>query len=503
MSAFEDDGGIVLERVRKKRTNGSNGHATAAIFTPNPGTPYTDLGNAERLAKRFGHELRFCDSRGGWLVWDGMRWKANDAGEAQRRAHLVARSLYEEAALIAADAAIEVDADERKRIQSRADQCLQHARRTEHASRLSAMLDVGRSVLPIAVGADEVDRDPWLLNAQNGTLDLRTGALREHEPGDLITRVCGTSYDPHATAPTFERFLAEVQPDAEVRSYLARLFGYACVGLVREHVLGVCWGHGSNGKSVLLDTVTHVLGDYAKPGPTSLVVANGFGDPHPTDVASCAGSRLIVVHETKRGVSFDASKVKLLTGGDRLTARFMRKDFFTFVPTHTLIMLSNYKPSADGSDAALWRRVQLCPFDVVIPDDRQDKSLGETIRTSEAPGVLRWLIDGCREWQARGLDPPPIVREQTEAYRLSEDSITEFLEERCVRVPDHRQPAGALFAAYKRWCEERGTPPGRGNDFAEELVARGMRRVTSGGRRFYEGVMLSPPPDQGEEDRRW
>jgi putative DNA primase/helicase len=464
-------------------------------FAPEPGTTYTDLGNAERLAKRHGHELRYCDKRGGWHVWDGMRWKENEAGGAERRAHLVARSLYEEAALIAREAAEEPDPDARKRIQSRADQCMQHAKRTEHASRLSAMLEVGRSVLPIAVSADEVDVDPWLLNAQNGTIDLRTGELRPHDPRDLITRVCGAAYDPNAEAPRFQRFLEEVQPDPAVRSYLARLLGYSCVGLVREHVLGVCWGSGQNGKSVLLDSVTAVLGDYAKPGPSSLIVTQKNAEPHPTDVASCVSSRLVVVHETRRGVGFDASKVKLLTGGDRLTARFMRGDFFDFVPSHTLIMLSNYKPSADGSDAALWRRVQLCPFNIVIPEERRDGTLGETIRSTEASGVLRWLVDGCREWQARGLDPPPIVREQTEAYRASEDSIAEFIDERCSRVAGHRAPASELYAAYKRWSDEHGARPVRANDFSAELMGRGFHRTSIGGRRFYEGIGLQAPAD--------
>jgi putative DNA primase/helicase len=282
---------------------------------------------------------------------------------------------------------------------------------------------------------------------------------------------------------------------------LARLFGSAAVGLVRDHVLAVFWGCGANGKSVLLEVLMYVFGAYAKPGPSSLIVANGSHEPHPTDVASCVGSRLVVVHETKRGAAFDASKVKLLTGGDMLTARHMRQDFFAFRPSHTLVMLSNYRPEADATDAALWRRVQLVPFDVVIPEAQRDVELAEKLK-SEASGILRWIVDGALEWQRIGLSPPAAVREQTEAYRTSEDVIGAFLEECTDRIAGHRQPAGALYSAFKRWCDAQGARPARGNDFAAELSGRGFRSARTSSGTFYAGIMLrSAGDDQDWGDR--
>lgn len=313
----------------------------------------------------------------------------------------------------------------------------------------------------------------------------------------MITRCCPVEYDPNASAPTFKKFLGEIQPKQEVPDYLARLFGYAAAGVVREHALGVLWGPGANGKSVLADVVIHALGDYAKPGPSSLIVTDGKHTPHPTDVASCVGSRLVIVHETKRGASFDASKVKLLTGGDRLTARHMRQDFFVFDPTHTLVMLSNYKPEADANDGALWRRVQLIPFDVVIPPDEQDRELADKIKTSEAAGVLRWIVQGALQWQKQGLNPPKVIRDQTKAYRDAEDVIGRFIEERCIKHELAKVKAGVLYEAFKDWCQSQGERAVRGNDFFNELIGRGYEKVATSQGRVYHGLGLHAEDDEG------
>lgn len=453
------------KRARKKR--------------PRKGGERTELDLAERLVQRFGGELRYCRALGGWHVWSGTHWQRDDREHARECVKAIARELAEEAAAL-------MDED-----------TFRAAKRAGSAGGVSAILDLARSTPGIVFAPDDANRDPWLLNCTNGTIDLRTGALRPHDRADLITRCCAAPFDPSASAPTFARFLEEVQPSADVRAYLARLFGYAAVGVVRDHVLGVLWGPGANGKSVLADVVAHVLGEYARPGPSTLIVRDGGHQPHPTDVASCVGARLVVVHETSRGASFDASKVKLLTGGDRLTARHMREDFFTFAPTHTLVMLSNYKPSADASDAALWRRLQLVPFDVTIPEERRDPLLADAIK-GEAPGVLRWLVDGALAWQRVGLAPPAIVREQTEAYRSSEDTIGAFLEERTVRLASASVKAGALYAALKSWCEDTGARCPRGNDFAAELVGRGLVRVRSAGGYVYRGLGLRVDGEESE-----
>jgi len=443
----------------------------------------TELELSDAFTARFSDEVRFCGALGGWFVWTGTHWTRDELERVRELVKVIAQELADQAVAL-------MDKNTFK-----------SACRAGSAAGVAAILALARSAPGIVFAPDDANRDPWLLNCASGTVDLRTGTMRPHERGDLITRCAPVDFDASAEAPLFERFLSEVQPDAEVRAYLARLFGCAAVGLVRDHVLAVLWGCGANGKSVLADTVMHVLGTYSKPGPSSLIVANGTHAPHPTDVASCVGSRLVVVHETSRGASFDASKVKLLTGGDRLTARHMREDFFDFTPSHTLVMLSNYRPAADATDSALWRRVHLVAFDVVIAEERRDTGLAEKLR-GEAPGVLRWIVEGSLEWQRLGgLRPPEKVREQTEAYRSSEDVIGAFLEERTQRVPGNAQPAGALYAAFAVWCKGQGAHAVRGNDFAAELLGRGYRKDTRNTGAFYVGIGLrSERNDDGRDE---
>ncbi len=440
----------------------------------------TELQMSEVFVARFGAELHYCDDLGGWFAWTGTHWELDTLERRREYVKTIARGIASEAAAL-------LDAD-----------TFRSAKRAGSAAGVNAILDLARSTPGIIFSPDDANRDPWLLTCTTGTIDLRTATLRPHDRADLITRCCPVAYDPQAEAPRFRQFLAEILRP-EVADFLARLFGCAAAGVVRDHVLGVLWGKGQNGKSVLAEVMMHVFGDYAKPGPSSLIVANGSHEPHPTDVASCVGSRLVIVHETKRGATFDASKVKLLTGGDRLTARHMREDFFAFTPSHTLVMLSNYRPEADATDAALWRRVLLVPFEVVIPEANRDAKLGEKLR-AEAPGILRWLVEGCLAWQRDGLAPPTVVREQTEAYRSSEDVIGAFLDERTVRVTGHRQPAGTLYAAFKSWAEAQGSKPARGNDFAAELVGRGFRRDTVRAGTFYLGIMLRSEHDDDRSD---
>jgi len=436
----------------------------------------TELQLSEKFVREFGKNHRYCAPLGGWFSWTCTHWEPDARGRAAEAVKQMARDIGAEAAAL-------LDPN-----------LFKDATRAGSAAGVRAILELARSAPEIAFSPEEADSDPWLLNVQNGTLDLRTGKLRSHARRDLITKCCPVAYDPNAKAPRFEKFLSEIQPRLDVRDFLARCFGYAVIGIVREHVLIVYWGPGANGKSVLVDVVTHVLGDYAKPGPSSLIVDDG--KQHPTDVASCFGSRLVVVHETKRGASFDASKVKLLCGGDRLTARYMRQDFFDFAPTHTLVMLSNYRPQADSTDAALWRRVQLVPFDVVIPPEKQDRELAEKIKSAESAGLLRWIVDGAVQWQKQGLNPPDVVREQTAAYRAAEDVIGQFLEERCVRLKAASVRAAALYSTFKSWCSDTGANVVRMNDFSAELQARGFERKRDSRGAAYHGIGLHALEDE-------
>lgn len=451
------DGGVVELDSRRRRKPGPKGGDR------------TEIEIAEMVIAASGDELRFCADLGGWHVWTGTNWARDERQRARECVKAIARKLAD-------DSAKKLDQD-----------LFRAAKRAASSLGTSSILAVMQSDPRIVFAPNDANRDPWLLNARNGTVDLRTGELRPHDRRDLITRCAAAAYVPGAPAPRFDAFLAEVQPDPEVRAYLRRVFGYSACGVVREHVLVVLWGPGANGKSVLAEIIMHALGDYAKPAPPSLIVEQHHAH-HPTDIASCLGSRLVVVHETRRGASFDASKVKQLTGGDRLEARFMRQDFFTFTPSHTLVMLSNYRPEADATDAALWRRINLVPFAYVVPEDRRDPALAETIKREEIDGALAWIVGGCVDWQARGLAPPTLVLAQTESYRAAEDTIAAFLAERCVAIEGARVKAGALYEAFASWCKATGARVASGRDFAAEIIGRGYERKETGAGRFYIGL---------------
>ena len=236
----------------------------------------------------------------------------------------------------------------------------------------------------------------------------------------------------------------------------------------------------------------HAFGDLATVGPASLVDrSDSKHEAHPADLMTCFGRRLVVVHETRKRAEIDAAKVKKLTGGDTVTARYMGKDWCTFGPTHTLLLLSNFKPGADARDGGLWRRLQIVPFSVVIPEEQQDQTLAERIKADEARGVLRWIVEGARDYLAEGLHPPAKVVEQTAVYRTASDSFAEFLADCTVTGPAYTVRAGQLIKSHRAWCQLHGLEPMRGNEVADELQARGFRRRKTMHGATYHGLQLS------------
>jgi putative DNA primase/helicase len=449
----------------------------------------TDLRNAERLVEWYGENLRYCSSWGKWLAWDGVRWAVDDLGRARECAKEVARRLLSIAEnarneatkkLSAATQADDASAKESaKKDLSRALQECAHAIQTQNASRILAMLKVAESDPRLTVHHEKLDADHWLLNCQNGTVDLRSGALKKHDRANLITRLAPVDFDPNADASQWEAFLTfAMGGDTKLVGFLRRVIGYALTGDVREHVLVFCWGNGGNGKSTFVGTVLAMMGDYATPAPRGLLFRSRGGDRHPTELSTLHGRRFVLCSEVEEGQAFDESLVKDLTGGDPVECRRMREDFWSFLPTHKLWLSGNHKPIVRGDDNGIWRRLRLVPWTVTVAKDQQDKELPTKLRLG-LPGILAWAVRGCLEWQKVGLDEPSSVDQATQEYRAESDVLGQWFREHLVFDPNAVIARSALRQEYEKYCEEIGIQPLAARRFAGRLRERGVSETTT------------------------
>jgi putative DNA primase/helicase len=447
-----------------------------AARDPLPDEPMTELGYARRLIKVYGGRLRFVVAWNRWLIWDGTRWVHDSDGQAQRWMKVIARTVTSAVLLDRADKDV-----------------LRAARRAESNAGVKGALTLASTEPEIAVCPDDLDTDPYLLNCGNGILDLRTGQLGPHEPGKLLTKMAGAHYDPAAAGPEFAKFLERIQPSEDLRDYLRRLLGQALDGTVTAHILPIFCGDGANGKSTLVDAVMTALGDYADAADPDLLRARTF-DAHPTGVADLHGLRLALLHESDAGHRLAEGTVKRLTGGDRLKARRMREDFWSFKPSHTFVMLTNHKPVVGGTDEGIWRRLRLVPFEVVIPPEERDEDLGYKLG-DEARAVLAWLVSGYRDWQLGGLAEPQQVIEATDAYRAESDPLGRFLAARCLHMPACHVGSTELFIAYERWCQAERQDPGTPTAFGTAMKAKGFESYRSNGIR-WRGIGLAAEDGQ-------
>jgi putative DNA primase/helicase len=437
----------------------------------------TDTGNGQRLVERHGTRFRWCETWGCFLVWDGRRWAKEDGGQLVRWAKDTIRALYGEAGDMA-------DETLRKAFYT-------HALRSENDARLRAMIHLAQSEEGIPIAPEALDRDPWLLNVQNGTLDLRTGEVRAHLPADLITKLAPVEYDPTAAASTWDGFLDRIfAGNRMMMRYVQQAAGYSLTGKTGEQFWLLLHGRGMNGKSTLLRTFVDLLGDYATWTPTTtLLVRRGEGIDN--DLARLRGARFVAAVETEGGRRLAEALVKQMTGGDKIAARFLYSEYFEFAPEFKLWLATNHRPEIRGTDWATWRRVRLIPFEVEIPEAEQDKDLLEKLQ-AEFSGILRWAVDGCLAWQREGLGLPDAVRQATAEYRASMDVVGNFLTECCQDIPHVFSKAGDLYRAYLTWCEDAKEHPESQRRFGEALAERGYTRDRgTAGVKGWRGITLS------------
>lgn len=332
------------------------------------------------------------------------------------------------------------------------------------------------------------------------TVNLYTGEQRAPRPEDYTTKA--TAVSPGGDCPLWHAFLDRVTDgDVSLQDYLQRVCGYCLTGLTREHVLFFLFGTGANGKSVFVNTVAGMMGDYAVVAGMETFLSSR-GERHPTELAMLRGARLVVATETEADRRWSEAKLKALTGGDRITARFMRQDFFTFQPKFTLMLSGNHKPSLRSVDEAIRRRMHLIPFTVTIPPEERDVDLADKLK-SEWPGILQWAVDGCIDYQARGLEPPAAVTDATAAYIAEEDSFTQWIDECLERAGDFAfERTADLYASWKTWAERAGEQPSTMKAFSQNMQARGyvVKRQGHTKARGFEGVRINRP-DYSDDPR--
>jgi putative DNA primase/helicase len=411
--------------------------------------------NARFLVRRHGRVFLWVEALRHWMAFDSRRWRIDDDGAMMRAAKATAM-----------------------------------VRASQSRSRLEAMTVLARSEPGMAARPEDFDRDPLLLNLDNGTLDLRTVTLRPHDPADKITKLAPVVFDPDARCPGFLAFVDWLTcGDCQRARYLQRALGYSLTGLTREQVLFIAHGLGRNGKSTLFTVLLRLLGEYATTAQSRVFLAAG-SDDHPTGLADLAGRRVVWLSEIGEGQRLDESLVKQATGSDPIKARRMREDFWQFVPQFKLWLPCNDRPEIRGVGLAIWRRLRVIPFTATIGEDKIDRALPDKL-LAEAPGILNWLVTGCLAWQSDGLGTCTAVEQATAAYRLDMDELGDFLASRTIRADDDYAEFGALYRAYLSWAGPAGVDRKLSKRaFGLNIAARGFRKQESNGATKYWGLKL-------------
>lgn len=428
--------------------------------------PLSDYTNALIFIRDHGKDIRYCFPWAKWLVWDGKRWDIDSKGEVMRRAKQTIKKLAGRAETIEEDIKIKA--------------FLKHIKSSLSAGRLKAMTELSQSEEEIPILPEELDRHPWALNCQNGTVNLQTGELQPHQRKDFLTRILPVVYDPEASCPTWLDFLHRImQGRQDIICFLQKAVGYSLSGDISEQVFFILWGTGANGKSTLINAILEIMGPFAMKATSDLLLVSR-GDRHPTERADLAGKRIVATIETEEGRLLAESFIKEATGGDPIRARRMREDFWEFLPTHKIWLATNHKPIIRGTDGAIWRRPRLIPFEVAIPEKEQDKKLPEKLR-KEYAGILAWAVEGCLAWQKEGLGYPEGVKKATENYRSEMDILGDFIDECCEVGESFRAKASTLYGTYKEWCQEVGECYKNQRTWGRALTERGFERYSNNG----------------------
>lgn len=466
------------------------------IFTPRPGYSYlrgqgqfedvketiedddfrpTDMWNAKQFAERYKGTLLWVPKWGGWMVYENGKWQEDNRESVLKMAKDLIVSFYRMASEIG-------DSKRRKEL-------VKHALASESQRKIKAMIELAKSELPVV--PEVFDRDPFVLGTKNGTFDLKTLKFRPHSAEDLLTKQMNVEYDPEAECPRWKEFLKKIfQGDEELIDFVQRALGYSLTGDVSEDCLFICWGSGQNGKSTFFKTLMHIFGDYAKDTPTETFLIKK-SDGIPNDIARLRGARLVIASETPEGRRINEVLLKKLTGRDKITARFLRQEYFEFEPTFKIWIATNHKPIVRENSFAFWRRIRLIPFTYTINEAERIPGY-EKVLIEEKSGILNWMIEGYMKWRYHGgLTLPEAVKGATEEYRDEMDVLNDFIEECCEVGANKTVLTSDLYRTYKEWCERNEEVPLSKKAFSLRLQEKGFKdKKFTHGRRGWVGIGL-------------
>lgn len=422
----------------------------------------TELGNAERIAFEYGHIIKYVNEMG-WMIWDGKRWQVDTKKEIERITAKVLRGLYK--------------SDDEEEIK--------WARQCERRNiRMNSIKDL----MPLVPGERaEFDKNDYLFNVQNGVIDLKTGELLPHDRNLHITKIANVTFDKEAQCPNWLEFLDSIfLGDKELQDYMQRLIGYSLTGDISEQIMMFLVGGGSNGKSTFINTIKDLMGEYGKQAKADTFIKKKESGAN-NDIARLVGSRFVSAIESEEGERLSESFVKQVTGGEPVLARFLRQEFFEFIPNFKIFFTTNHKPVIGGLDEGIWRRVKLIPFNLNLPSHLRDKKLPEKL-SLEMPGILNWAVEGCMKWQQDGLREPRVVAEATGNYKEEMDILGPYLNECCYidrDNPDVKIEAKELYNDYSNYCYTSGETTLKNRAFYRMLETKGFERIRGNRNKYY------------------
>lgn len=453
---------------------------TEEIIDEAPKFHLTELGNAERIAYYHGENVRYCNELE-WLIWNGKHWHEDSKRQIEAITAKTLRAIYGEA----------------KSTEDKYQSKLLHdwAKKCERRSiRINSILDVRPMV---SVKKKELDSHSFLFNCDNGVIDLKTGELLPHDRDLLLTKISPIKYDKNAECPNWRSFLESIfktpagEPDHELIRYLQKAIGYSLTGVTKEQVMFFLFGNGRNGKSTFINIIQDLLGDYGRQTNSDTFLKKRNDSGINNDVARLDGARFVSAVESEEGQQLSEALVKQITGGEKMSARFLRQEYFEFTPEFKVFFTTNHKPIVKGSDEGIWRRIMLIPFTVTIPKDKIDYDLPDKL-AKEMPGVLRWAVEGCMKWQAEGLRAPETVKAATAEYREDMDILGPFIDENCTVHHTAKVEAKSLYESYTKWCYQNNEMDLKNRAFYRQLEVRGFKKEKgTGNKTFIAGITLN------------